>query len=104
MIITKSTPFTKEEIKMNNKTIFGALAMDLKRVALGYHRGSNAMAERFLDEAIKRRGEIDKLEIKPYLSKFLKNIDNLKKEGGQKSAEDALMYSTIFKNASQKII
>lgn len=89
---------------MNNKTIFGALAMDLKRVALGYHRGSNVMAERFLDEAIKRKGEIDKSQIKPYLSKFLKNIDNLKKESGQKGAEDALMYSTIFQNASQKII
>jgi hypothetical protein len=89
---------------MNNKAIFGALAIDLKRVALGYHRGSNAMAERFLDEAIKRRSELEIAEIKPYLSKFLKNIDNLKKESGQKGAEDALMYSTIFQNASQKII
>ncbi len=89
---------------MKNKQILGALALDLKRVALGLNRGSNAMAERFLDEAIKRRNEIEIAEIKPYLSKFLKNIDNLKKESSEKGAEDALMYSTIFQNASQKII
>ena len=89
---------------MKNKQILGALALDLKRVALGFNRGSNIMAERFLDEAIKRRIEIETTEIKPYLFKFLKDIDNLKKESGQKSAEDALMYSTIFQNASQTII
>ena len=32
MIITKSTPFTKEEIEMKNKAILGALAMDLKEL------------------------------------------------------------------------
>lgn len=104
MLITKSAPFPKEEIKMKNKQILGALALDLKRVALGLNRGSNAMAQKFLDEAIKRRSGIEIAEIKPYLSKFLKTVDNLKKESGQKGAEDALMYSTIFQNASQKII
>jgi len=86
---------------MTNKQILGALALDLKRAALGLSRGSDTMAERFLQEAIKRRSEIETAEIKPYLSKFLKNIDSIKKEGGQKSAEDALMYSTIFQNASR---
>ena len=58
MIITKSEPFTKEEIikvREKNKQILGAIAMDLKRVALGYFRGSSSMAERFFQEALKRR-------------------------------------------------
>jgi hypothetical protein len=85
---------------MKNKQIFGALALDLKRVALGLNRGSTVMAERFLQEAIKRRSEIDIVEVKPYLFKFLDSINNLGKEEKQKGAEDALMYSTIFQNAS----
>ena len=32
---------------MNNKFILESLASDLKRVALGLHRGSDAMALRF---------------------------------------------------------
>lgn len=103
MIITKSTPFTKEEIKIRNKQILGALALDLKRVAIGLNRGYDTMAEKFLGEAIKRRNEVEIADIKPYLSKFLKNIDNIKKENRQKGAEDALLYSTIFQNASQQI-
>ncbi|MCL6096767.1 MAG: hypothetical protein M1444_03780 [Patescibacteria group bacterium] len=86
---------------MKNKLIFGALAMDLKRVALGLNRGSDKIADKFLEEALKRRSEIDKKKLKPYLSKFLENIDNIKKEKNQKGAEDALLYSTIFQNASQ---
>lgn len=86
---------------MKNKQILGALALDLKRVAVGLNRGSVVMAERFLQEAVKRKNEIDIASIKPYLSTFLKKIDNIKKDGGQKSAEEALMYSIIFQNASQ---
>jgi hypothetical protein len=83
---------------MKNKQILGALALDLKRAALGYFRGSNPMAERFFAEALKRRDELDKRELKPYLSKFLQNMEKIKTE---KSADDALLYSTIFQNASQ---
>lgn len=58
MVITKNKPYTKEEIKklrdMENKYILESLASDLKRVALGMHRGSNQMAKKFLDEALKR--------------------------------------------------
>lgn len=85
---------------MNNKQILGDLAMDLKRVALGLHRGSNLMAEKFLGEALKRRDEIDTKTLKPYLVKLLGNIENIKKESKQKAAEDALLYSTLFQNAS----
>lgn len=89
---------------MNNKQIFGALAMDLKRAALGYYRGSTIMSERFFQEAVRRRSEIDRENLKPYLVKFLNDIDNLKEEKKEKAAEDALLYSTIFQNASTIIL
>jgi hypothetical protein len=85
---------------MKNKIALGSIAMDLKRVALGYHRGSYSMAEKFLDEALKRRREVDSSLLKPYLVKLLKDIDKIKKEKKKdKAAEDALLYSTLFQNA-----
>ncbi|MDO8620736.1 MAG: hypothetical protein Q7R31_00405 [Candidatus Levybacteria bacterium] len=88
---------------MNNKVALSSLAMDLKRVALGYHRGSWALANRFFAEALKRRGEINKTSLKPYLIRFLKDMDKLKDErDNMKKAEDALMYSTLFQNAALK--
>jgi len=83
---------------MKNKAILGAMAMDLKRAALGFYRGSDAMADRFFAEALKRRDEINQEELKPYLAKFLQGMERIKAEKG---AEDALLYSTIFQNASQ---
>jgi len=74
--------------------------MDLKRVALGYFRGSSTMAEMFFEEALKRRNEIDSASLKPYLVKFLNKMENLNKEEKNKAAENALMYSTIFQNAA----
>jgi hypothetical protein len=88
---------------MNNKQILGALAMDLKRAALGYSRGSILMADRFLQEALKRRSELNSENLKPYLVTFLDKIKELKKEEKDKVAEDALLYSTIFQNASASI-
>lgn len=85
---------------MKNNQILGALALDLKRVAIGYFRGSNKMAKRFYEEALKRKEELDNRDLKPYLIKFLNRLENLKKEGGAKAAEDALLYSTIFQNAA----
>ena len=85
---------------MKNKQILGALALDLKRVALGYFRGSDFMAERFFQEAMKRRNEIDNTNLKPYLVKFLNDMENLNKEEKKRAADDALLYSTIFQNAS----
>ena len=86
---------------MNNKQVFGALALDLKRVALGYFRGSTAMSDRFFEEALKRRSEIDSKHLKPYLVKFLNNMEKLNKGEKNKAADDALLYSTIFQNASE---
>lgn len=85
----------------NDKAILGALAMDLKRAALGYHRGSISMAETFLQEAQKRKKEINASNLKPYLFIFLSKLDSLKTEKPKTAAEDALLYSTIFQNASQ---
>ena len=86
---------------MNNKQLLGALALDLKRVAIGYYRGSTIMSERFFEEALKRRNEIDSTNLKPYLVKFLNNIENLNKEEKKAAADNALLYSTIFQNASK---
>lgn len=89
---------------MNNKRVLSSLAMDLKRVAIGYHRGSDKMAERFLEEVMKRKDEIDTTTLKPYVRHLIDKLDNLV---GQKEtsrvAEDALMYSTLFQNAALKI-
>lgn len=99
MIITKSSPFTIHK-KEDTREILGALASDLKRVALAYQRGSYKTAEIFLNEALKRKGELNKKNLKPHLVKFLSRIEDLKNRK-ERSAEDALMYSTIFQNASQ---
>lgn len=85
---------------MKNKQIMGALAMDLKRVALGCHRGSFVMAEKFYQEAIKRKNEIDTKNLKPYILRLLNQIDQLNLKN-DRAAEDALLYSTLFQNASQ---
>lgn len=85
---------------MKNKQLLGALALDLKRVALGYFKGSNLMAERFFEEALKRKNEINTKNLKSYLIKSLNNIENLKKQNKKMAAENALLYSTLFQNAS----
>ena len=86
---------------MKNKAILGALAMDLKRAALGFYRGSDIMANRFFEEALKRKDEIDAADVAPYISKWLESLSKIKNEEKQQAAEDALLYSTIFQNASQ---
>lgn len=84
-----------------NKIALSSLAMDLKRVALGYHNGSISTAERFLAEAIKRRDEVNQKKVRVYLRKILNNLDRLTfQKDRQKIAEDALMYSTLFQNAA----
>lgn len=77
---------------MKNKYILDSLASDLKRVALGMHRGSNQMAKRFLEEAFKRNRELKKSEIPPYIQNLLNNLDK------KMSADYALMCSTLIQN------
>lgn len=77
---------------MNNKYILESLANDLKRVAIGFNRGPNKMAQRFLDEALKRKTEVEIEAIAPYIKKLLMKLDK------NIDAEDALMYSTLIQN------
>ena len=86
-----------------DREMIGALAMDLKRVALGYYGGSTKTAERFLEEALKRQKELQIKKNSPYLNNLLKSLTKLVKEKNkEKLAEDALMYSTLFQNYALK--
>lgn len=86
---------------MRNNQTLGALALDLRRVAQGYYRGSEAMALRFAQEAQKRKKELQNTDIKAYLLKLLSGMDGmLKQKDHKKLAEDALMYSILFQNAA----
>lgn len=86
-----------------NFVSLSSISMDLERVAMGYQRGSLRMADRFLQEAIKRKKEVDLTIVKPYIKNLLNNLDNMKREKDkQKLAEDALMYSVLFQNAAIK--
>ncbi len=87
---------------MDNKIVLESLSMDLLRIALGLHRGSYKMAERFSIEALKRKNEVDEKSIKPYLKKTLASMEiSLNTSDREKKAEDALMYSTLIRNYTQ---
>ena len=84
---------------MNNRIALESLVMDLKRVALGYHRGSLQMANRFSEEALKRKNEIDLTNVKPYIKVLLMRLDIiLAYKDPNKIADDALMTSTLLQN------
>ncbi len=86
---------------MNNRIVLGSIALDLQRVALGYHRGSLTMANRFHKEALKRKEEIDENSVKPYIKKLLGNIEHITLEKDkEKVAENALLYSILLQNAA----
>jgi hypothetical protein len=82
-----------------NKIAIESLSMDLLRVALGYHKGSHKMAEKFSEEALKRVNEIPKSSVKPYFSNILEKLPKeLSKNDKDEIAENALMYSTLCRN------
>jgi len=87
---------------MNKKIIIESLAMDLKRTALGLHRGSLFMAQRFREEALKREKELEGQKTDGYLKILLSNTKKILKSYNKKDAEDILMYSTLFQNYSQR--
>lgn len=75
--------------------------MDLKRSAIGYQRNSTGMAERFYFEALKRKKEIDKKYLAPYLITLLDEVEQLPKvEDSAQKAEKSLTLSTLFQNAA----
>lgn len=84
---------------MDNKIVLESLASDLKRVALGVGRGSNQMAERFSEEALKRADEVDKKRVPQYMRDILGSLQSVVKNTDRlRKAEDALMYSTLVQN------
>ena len=84
-----------------NRIALSSMAMDLKRVALGYHRGSNIMAERFLEEALKRKNDLDISKLKPYLKKIIQNLERIQSQKDKHEvAEYALLCSTLIQNAA----
>lgn len=87
---------------MNKKIIIESLAMDLKRVALGLHRNSLAMAERFKQEALKRERELEGLPLDNHLMKLTEYMKKTLSENTSRTAEEVLMLSTLFQNYAQK--
>ena len=88
-----------------NKIAIESLSMDLLRVALGYHRGSIKMAERFSQEALRRISEIEKSKVKPYFAKILNSLPSeLSKKDKLEVAENSLMYSTLCRNYAKKFL
>ncbi|MFC1647088.1 hypothetical protein ACFL1A_02260 [Patescibacteria group bacterium] len=81
-----------------NKIVLSSLAMDLKRVALAYHRGSDKVAERFMVETKRWIKELDYATVPKYIDRIIYNINNLTTEDKAKVAEDSLMYSTLIQN------
>jgi len=82
----------------NQKLLVESLAMDLKRVSLGLYRGSNTMADRFKEEALKRSAELESQDLGIYLKKLILRTKDALNSDKQRIAEDALMYSTLFQN------
>ena len=86
-----------------DKFAIESLALDLKRVALGYYNGSDRMAKRFSKEALIRKDEITIANLKPYFRKITQSLQEiLVQKDKKKLAEDALMYSTIIQNYALK--
>jgi hypothetical protein len=81
---------------MNNKIVLMSIASDLKRVAMGLHRGSQTTVDRFTQEILRRRQEIDDSLLENYMQKWVSKLDQ-----AVSNSDDALMLSTIFQNYSQ---
>lgn len=76
--------------------------MDLLRVALGLHRGSFKMANRFKEEALKRQEELGSQPTSPYLKTLLIKSEKTLNNAGIETAEDILMLSVLFQNFARK--
>jgi hypothetical protein len=80
-----------------------SLASDLKRVSVGLQRGSFGMAQRFSEEALRRKNEVSPEAVKPYISRILTRLETtLTQDDPNRAAEDALTYSIIIQNYCQK--
>ncbi|HBL52271.1 MAG: hypothetical protein A3D24_01345 [Candidatus Blackburnbacteria bacterium RIFCSPHIGHO2_02_FULL_39_13] len=77
--------------------------MDLLRAALGLHRGSARMAEVFKKEALKRIEELEGQSSNPYIDMLVNKTRIVLESDRERTAEDLLMYSILFRNFVQKI-
>lgn len=76
--------------------------MDLLRTALGRHRGSISMAERFEKEALMRNRELKIANPKnEYLKTLISKTNQSLQRKSVKKEDELLMYSTLFKNLIQ---
>lgn len=78
--------------------IIGALAMDLKRVALAKHSNSKNTADRFWQEVMNRKSTIQNLKLPNYLKNVYERIEN------NTDKDSLLMYSVILQNYATREI
>ncbi len=87
-----------------NTIALSSLSMDLRRGAMGAHRGSEKMARRFLLEAKKRASEVRREFVRPYIANILDQVTSFSESRLDKSgAEDMLLYSILLQNAVTKM-
>lgn len=84
---------------MSKKILIESLAMDLLRVALGLHRGSYKMAERFSEEAMARYKDLENFSKEdPKLKNLLDKMKSALESEREDKYEDILMYSILVQN------
>lgn len=83
---------------MENKIALSSLSMDLKRTAIGIHRKSYGMADRFFIEVMKRKTEVDTSKLPPYMQLIMEQIGLLTSRNDEQKSEEALMYSIRIQN------
>lgn len=79
-----------------NQQVIGALAMDLKRVAIAKHNKSEKVADRFWQEVVKRKEVVSKIKLPDYLSDLYNNLEN------NNDKDNLLMYSIVLQNYARR--
>lgn len=86
------------------KLLVGSLSNDLLRVANMVYRGSHNCASVFLREAKRWGHELSDHNMKDYISKIVREINNINSSDLSKDmAEKLLMYSVLLQNYSLHI-
>lgn len=83
----------------NTDIILSSLSMDLYRVAINAHRGSNAVCRRFMLETNRWISELEHMDIKSPIREIISRTKELGTiPSNQDLAEHALVYSILLKN------
>lgn len=78
---------------MNDQYIaLSSMVMDLKRAALGFAKGSDRVGKIFLEEAKKRKSEVNLCDVPNYIGTIIKSLNN------RTNSDDLLMYSVLLQN------